>query len=43
MKLFETQNLLQLFFNQCEKQNEKKIFIESLKEPSKKYSWKKTK
>ena len=32
-------NLVELFFEQCEKQNKDKIFLSSLKEPKKKFSW----
>ena len=33
-------NLVELFFEQCENQNKDKIFLSSLKEPKKKFSWK---
>ena len=33
-------NLVELFFEQCEKKNKDKIFLSSLKEPQKKFSWK---
>jgi long-chain acyl-CoA synthetase len=40
MKLDKINNLLELFYQQYEKQNKKNIFLQSLKEPQKKYSWK---
>jgi len=39
MKIDKTNNLLELFYNQYQKQNKKNIFLQSLKEYSKKYSW----
>jgi long-chain acyl-CoA synthetase len=39
MKINKTNNLLELFFEQYQKQNKESIFLESLKEPQKKYSW----
>ena len=40
MKIEKTKNLLELFYSQYQKQNKESIFLQSLKEPSKKYSWK---
>ena len=40
MKTDKINNLLELFYNQYQKQNKENIFLQSLKEPSKKYSWK---
>ena len=40
MKINKINNLLELFYNQYEKQNKEDIFLQSLKEPKKKYSWK---
>jgi len=40
MKINKINNLLELFYHQYEKQNKNDIFLESLKEPRKKYSWK---
>ena len=42
MKINEVNNLLELFYEQYEKQNKDKIFLEFLKEPLQKYSWKDT-
>ena len=42
MKLENINNLLELFFFQYEKQNKKKIFLNSLKDRKNKYSWKET-
>ena len=43
MKLNKINNLIELFFNQYEKQKKKdKILLSSLKEPKKNYSWQKT-
>ena len=39
MKIDKTNNLLELFYNQYKKQNKKNIFLQSLREYSKKYSW----
>ena len=39
MKIDKINNLLELFYNQYQKQNKDNIFLESLKESSKKYSW----
>ena len=39
MKINEINNLLELFYYQYQKQSKKNIFLESLKEPKKKYSW----
>ena len=39
MKTDKMNNLLELFYNQYQKQNKESIFLQSLKEPSKKYSW----
>ena len=39
MKIDKINNLLELFYNQYQKQNKDNIFLQSLKEPSKKYSW----
>ena len=39
MKITETNNLLELFYEQYLKQNKESIFLQSLKEPKKKYSW----
>ena len=40
MKIDKINNLLELFYNQYQKQNKENIFLQSLKESSKKYSWK---
>ena len=40
MKIEKINNLLELFYSQYQKQNKENIFLESLKESSKKYSWK---
>ena len=39
MQLDKINNLLELFYRQYEKQNKENIFLQSLKEPKKKYSW----
>jgi long-chain acyl-CoA synthetase len=39
MKIDKINNLLELFYNQYQKKNKESIFLESLKEPQKKYSW----
>ena len=39
MQINKKNNLLELFYEQYLKQNKKNIFLESLKEPKKKYSW----
>ena len=39
MKLDKINNLLELFYQQYEKQNKKDVFLYSLKQPQKKYSW----
>ena len=39
MKINKINNLLELFYKQYEKQNKESIFLQSLKEPKKKYSW----
>ena len=39
MKLNNINNLLELFYYQYQKENKKDIFLQSLKEASKKYSW----
>ena len=43
MDLAKTDNLLNVFFNQCTKQNSKEIFLNWLKFPEKNYSWEETK
>ena len=43
MNLKKLNNLLELFFNQYEIQNENNIFLSSLKNPKKEFSWKDTK
>ena len=40
MKTNITNNLLELFYEQYQKQNKESIFLQSLKESKKKYSWK---
>jgi long-chain acyl-CoA synthetase len=40
MQINKTNNLLELFYKQYQKQNKESIFLQSLKEPQKKYSWK---
>jgi long-chain acyl-CoA synthetase len=40
MEINKINNLLELFYYQYQKQNKDDIFLESLKEPRKKYSWK---
>ena len=42
MKINEINNLLELFFLQYKKQNKDNLFLNSLKDPNKKYSWKNT-
>jgi len=39
MQIKKTSNLLALFFDQYQKQKKESIFLQSLKEPKKKYSW----
>ena len=39
MKLKKINNLLTLFYDQYQKQDKESIFLQSLKEPKKKYSW----
>ena len=39
MQINKTNNLLELFYKQYQKQNKENIFLQSLKEPQKKYSW----
>ena len=39
MEIDKINNLLELFYQQYEKQNKKSIFLKSLKEPKKEYSW----
>jgi long-chain acyl-CoA synthetase len=39
MQISKINNLLELFYRQYQKQNKDNIFLESLKEPRKKYSW----
>ena len=39
MQIDKTKNLLELFYEQYQKQNKENIFLQSLKEPQKKYSW----
>ena len=39
MQINKINNLLELFYQQYQKKNKKNIFLESLKEPKKKYSW----
>jgi len=39
MEIDKTNNLLELFYEQYQKQNKESIFLQSLKEPQKKYSW----
>jgi long-chain acyl-CoA synthetase len=39
MKINEINNLLELFYNQYQKQKKSDIFLESLKEPYTKYTW----
>jgi len=43
MNLKKLNNLLELFFNQYEMQNKNNIFLSSLKNPNKEFSWKDTK
>jgi long-chain acyl-CoA synthetase len=42
MDLAKTDNLLNVFFNQCTKQNSKEIFLNWLKFPENNYSWEET-
>ena len=39
MKIEKTNNLLALFYDQYQRQEKENIFLQSLKEPKKKYSW----
>jgi len=39
MQIDKINNLLELFYKQYQKQNKESIFLQSLKEPKKKYSW----
>ena len=39
MQIDKIDNLLELFYRQYKKQNKEDIFLQSLKEPKKKYSW----
>ena len=39
MKIEKTNNLLALFYDQYQRQEKESIFLQSLKEPKKKYSW----
>jgi long-chain acyl-CoA synthetase len=39
MQINKTNNLLELFYKQYQKQNKENIFLQSLKEPMEKYSW----
>ena len=39
MKIDKLNNLLELFYEQYQKQNKESIFLQSLTEPRKKYSW----
>ena len=39
MKINKINNLLELFYKQYQKQNKKSIFLQSLREPKKEYSW----
>ena len=39
MQINKINNLLELFYEQYQKQNKESIFLQSLKEPQKKYSW----
>jgi len=39
MQINKINNLLELFYEQYQNQNKKNIFLQSLKEPQKKYSW----
>ena len=39
MEINKINNLLELFYHQYEKQKKNNVFLESLKEPKKKYSW----
>ena len=39
MQINKTNNLLELFYEQYQKQKKESIFLQSLKEPQKKYSW----
>ena len=39
MQINKTNNLLELFYQQYQRKNKESIFLQSLKEPQKKYSW----
>ena len=39
MQINKINNLLELFYKQYKKQNKESVFLQSLKEPKKKYSW----
>ena len=39
MQIEKTNNLLALFYDQYQRQDKESIFLQSLKEPKKKYSW----
>jgi long-chain acyl-CoA synthetase len=39
MEIDKTNNLLELFYKQYKKQNKESIFLQTLKEPQRKYSW----
>ena len=39
MQIDKKNNLLELFYEQYQKQDKESIFLQSLKEPQKKYSW----
>jgi long-chain acyl-CoA synthetase len=39
MQIEKTNNLLELFYDQYQRQDKESIFLQSLKEPKKKYSW----
>ncbi len=39
MKIDKINNLLELFYQQYEKQNKEDVFLQSLKDIEKKYSW----
>ena len=40
MQINKINNLLELFYEQYQKKNKESIFLQSLKEPQKSYSWK---
>ena len=42
MQVDKINNLLELFYEQYKKQDKENIFLQSLREPKKKYSWKET-